>query len=302
MKIDKKEREKVEYHLKQVAVIGAGEMGQQIAMLSALGGYKTYLQDINESALVRALERLQKQMVHWVEKGKLSHKEKDHAFSRLQITKNLDLAVQEADLVIEAVVEKLEIKRKVFKELDAIAPEHTVFATNSSTIVNSKLAEVTSRADRVLNMHFFFPPLVMDCIEVVKSERTSERSVQIALDFCKKIGLTAVLLEKEIFGFIANRILLAISKEALHLYEGGYADFKQIDFIVKKALGHSLGPFEIMDLSGLDVAYYANMEHYHETGDPQNKPAKSIVEKVEQGYLGRKTGKGWYEYERGEAK
>src|SRR5699024_10542471 len=175
-----------------------------------------------------------------------------------------------ADLVIEAVVEKLDVKRKVFKELDEITRYHTILATNSSTIVNSKIADITSRPEKVLNMHFFFPPLVMDCVEIVKSDQTSETTAQTAMNFCEEIDRTGILLEKEIYGFIANRLLFALSNEALYLYENGYADYKDIDIITKKALSHPLGPVELMDLSGIDVGYYANMQLYEETGDPKD--------------------------------
>src|SRR5699024_4206045 len=135
---------------------------------------------------------------------------------KLQMTTNLAEATSDADLIIEAVVEKLDIKREVFQELDGLAPPHAILATNSSTIVNSKLADVTSRPENVVNMHFFFPPLVMDCVEVVKSEQTSDETAQTAMAFCEAIGRTPVLLEKEIYGFIANRLLFALSNEALY--------------------------------------------------------------------------------------
>lgn len=282
--------------VQKVAVLGAGSMGHQISMLCALGGYETYLQDINEKALDKAKSTLDGRMKDWVKKSKLTEDEKSQAFSNLQLTTDLETAVAEADLVIEAVVEKLDVKRKVFSKLDILAPKHAVLATNSSTIANSKIADVTSRPDKVINMHFFFPPLVMDCVEVVKSNQTSNETAQLAMDFCESIGKTGVLLEKEIYGFIANRLLFALSKEAMYLYENGYADFKDIDLIAKKALSHPLGPFELADLSGIDVGYYANLQLYEETGDPRDKPAKSIEEKVKQGHLGRKTGKGWYDY------
>lgn len=283
-------------NIKQVAVVGAGSMGHQIAMLSALGGFETYLQDISDESLANAKEQLEKRMTRWVSQGKLTEAEKLAAFSRLQMTTDLTEAVGHADLVIEAVVEKLEVKREVFKQLDELAPPRTILATNSSTIVNSKIAVVTERPDKVINMHFFFPPLVMDCVEVVKSDQTSDGTAETCMAFCEAIGRTGVLLEKEIYGFIANRLLFALSKEAMFLYENGYADFKDIDLIAKKALSHPLGPFEIADLSGIDVGYYANLQLYKETGDPNDLPSKLVEEKVKAGHLGRKTGKGWYDY------
>ncbi|MFZ3577108.1 3-hydroxyacyl-CoA dehydrogenase family protein [Virgibacillus sp. DJP39] len=285
--------------IKNVAVIGSGAMGHQIAMLCVLGGFETHLQDIEEQALNQARDTLEGHMANWVKKGKITEQKKDEAFARLHLTTKMKDAVKDVDLVIEAVVEKLDVKQEVFSKLDKLVSGHTILATNSSTIVNSKLAEVTSRPEKVLNMHFFYPPLVMDCVEVVMSEQTSKETAQTALDFCERIGRTGILLEKEIYGFIANRLLFAISKEALYLYEEGYADFKDIDLITKKALKHPIGPFELMDLSGIDVGYYGNLQLYQETGDPKDKPAKSVEKKVRAGILGRKTGKGWYDYSTG---
>ncbi|WP_181347148.1 3-hydroxyacyl-CoA dehydrogenase family protein [Thalassobacillus sp. CUG 92003] len=283
-------------HVNKITVLGAGSMGHQIAMLCALGGFDTYLQDINEQALTQATDQLDGHMTKWVKKGKISEHDKEAAFNRLHTTTNLEEAAADTDFVIEAVVEKLDVKQKVFKQLDEIAPAHAVFATNSSTIVNSQIAEVTGRPDRICNMHFFYPALVMDCVEVVQSDETSEETAQLALEVCDRIGRTRVLLRKELYGFIANRILFALTKEAVHLYEEGYADFKDIDTICEKALNHPIGPFALMDLSGIDVGYYGNVQLYHETGNPDDKPAKSVEEKVKKGELGRKTGKGWYDY------
>jgi 3-hydroxybutyryl-CoA dehydrogenase len=284
--------------VKKVTVIGAGQMGHQIAMLSALGGYETIIHDAQESALHHAKEMLESIMDKWVSKGKISEDQKVAAFTRLQFVTELKEAVQEADFIIEAIVEKLDVKKELFAKLEEFAPSHAIFATNSSTIVNSLLAGVTKRPEKVINMHFFFPPLVMDCIEVVVSEQTSEETAQITMDLCKKLNRMGILLKKEISGFIANRILGALKKEALFLYENGYADFQDIDLICRKALGHPLGPFQLMDLSGIDVGYFVAKQRYEETGDPKDKPAACVEEKVKLGHLGRKTGKGWYEYKK----
>ncbi|MBU8905645.1 3-hydroxyacyl-CoA dehydrogenase family protein [Desertibacillus haloalkaliphilus] len=282
--------------IKQITVLGAGSMGHQIGMLSALGGFQTIIQDVQEGALVKAKESLEYQMNKWVKKGKISEEGKQEAFNRLSFTTSLEEAVVNTDFVIEAVVEKLDVKREVFQKLDQLAPPHAILATNSSTIVNSKIADVTNRPEKVCNMHFFFPPLVMDCVEVVKSEHTSEETAQLTMDVCEKMNRTGVLLNKEISGFVANRILGALTREAVKLYEEGYAEFEDIDLICKKALNHPIGPFALMDLSGIDVAYYVNQQRYAETGDPADKPATCIEEKVKAGTLGRKTGKGWYDY------
>lgn len=286
--------------IEQILVVGAGQMGHQIAMLCALGGYTTILQDVNHEALQKAEKSLQKRMDEWLTKKKLSEAEKGAAFARLTYSNDLEDAAKDADLVIEAIIEQLDAKRDLFRELDRITPEHTILASNSSTIVNSLLAKVTNRPEKVCNMHFFFPPLVMDCIEVVMSDKTSEETVEIAMGVCKQINREGILLRKEISGFVANRILGAINREAISLYEKGIADFKDIDHIVKKSLGHPLGPFELIDLSGADVVNHVMQQQYAETGKEEDKPAACVIEKVKAGELGRKTGQGFYLYKKEE--
>ncbi|MGP1907314.1 3-hydroxyacyl-CoA dehydrogenase family protein [Metabacillus sp. JX24] len=288
--------------IQQISVIGAGQMGHQIAMLCSLGGYETVIQDVQESALEKAEASLRNLMDKWVTKSKLTEEQKEAAFGRLTFTTSLEQAAAHADFIIEAVVEKLDVKRELFAKLDQMAKPHAIFASNSSTIVNSLIASATNRADKVVNMHFFFPPLVMDCVEVVMSEDTSKETADLTMDVCKTINRTAVLLNKEISGFIANRILGALQREAVYLYEEGYASFQDIDTICRKALNHPIGPFELMDLSGIDVGYYVMQQRYAESGDPADKPFACIEQKVRQGDLGRKTGKGWYTYQKEEVK
>ncbi len=282
--------------IKSITVIGAGQMGHQIAMLAALGGYETILQDVHENALNAAKEKLDVILTKWVQKGKLSEDCKLAAFCRLQYTTDLEKAASKADLIIEAVVEKLDVKQEVFAKLEELAPAETIFATNSSTIVNSLIASVTNRQDKFINMHFFFPPLVMDCVEVVMSDKTSEETAKLAMEVTENMNRTGVLLRKEISGFVANRILGALQREALYLYEKGIVDYKDIDLICRKALGHPIGPFELMDLSGIDVGYFVMQQRFNETGNQEDKPNACIEEKVNKGHLGRKTGKGWYDY------
>ncbi|MRX72238.1 3-hydroxyacyl-CoA dehydrogenase family protein [Bacillus lacus] len=282
--------------VKKICVAGGGQMGHQIAMLCALGGFQTVLYDLDEEVLTKASSRLEAIMEKWVFKNKITSEEKEAAFNHLSMTTNLQLAAGDADFVIEAIVEKLEAKRQLFQQLDRITPQHTILATNSSTIVNSLIAESTNSPEKVINMHFFFPPLVMDCVEVVVSKDTSEETANITMQVCERVNRTAVLLKKEISGFVANRILGALQKEAVFLYENGYADYKDIDVICRKALNHPIGPFELMDLSGIDVGYYVMQQRYQETGNPDDKPFSCIEEKVKQGQLGRKTGQGWYTY------
>jgi 3-hydroxybutyryl-CoA dehydrogenase len=284
-------------NVKKILVLGSGAMGSQIGMVCSLAGYEVIIHDIDEGMLEKAREQLGKRMSRNVEKGRMEQEEVDAAFDRMSFTTELENAASEADLVIEAAVEKLDIKREIFAKLDEVAPEHAILATNSSTIVSSQVADATNRPDRVCNMHFFNPALVMKCVEVVRNPKTSDATVETTVELTRRIGKAPVVLNKEIPGFVANRILNAVRDEAISLYENGIASVEDIDTACKTALGYPMGPFELMDLTGIDIGYYVKMARYEESGDPKDKPSKSVVEKVEKGELGRKTGKGWYEYD-----
>jgi len=285
-----------EPNINQILVVGAGAMGSQIAMVCALAGYQVSLQDISDAMLDKARQQLGERLARNVEKGRLSAAEKVAAFSHLTFTTDLSVA-QSADFVIEAVVEKLDIKRQLFAELDRLAPQHAILATNSSSFVPSQIADATARADRVCNMHFFNPALVMECVEVVRGPETSQATVEATLGLAHGLGKIPVLLNREIPGFIANRILNAARDEAIALLEGGIASVEDIDTVCRTALGYPMGPFELMDLTGIDIGYYTRQARFTESGDPADLPSRSVAEKVERGELGRKTGKGWYEYD-----
>ncbi len=282
--------------IKQIAVIGSGAMGSQIAMVCALAGYHVNLQDIQEESLAKAKSSLVGHMQRRVEKGKLSQDQVDQAFDRLHLLTSLEEAVQEADFVIEAIVEKLDEKRALFAKLDQLAPKHAILASNSSTLVSSKLADATKRPEKVCNMHFFNPVLVMELVEVVKGPHTAEETAQLTVELTKKLNKIPILLNKEISGFVANRILGKLMDEALYLLENGIATAEEIDLACTKALNHPIGPFALIDLTGIDVHYYVRMQRYQESGNEADKPSKIITEKFNRGELGRKTGKGFYTY------
>jgi 3-hydroxybutyryl-CoA dehydrogenase len=282
--------------IKQITVVGSGVMGSQIAMVSALAGFEVFLQDINEESLRKAEDSLHAHMKKRVLKGKLSSQEVNDAFARLNFVTSLETAVKTADFVIEAIVEKLEVKRELFAEVDRLAPKHTIIATNSSTIVSSKLADSTNRQDKICNLHFFNPVLVMELVEVVKGPHTSDETAATAFELVKQINKTPILLKKEISGFVANRILGKLVDEAIYLLENEIATVEEIDLACTKALNHPIGPFALLDLTGIDVNYYIRQVLYEETGDESQKPQKVITEKYEQGDFGRKTGKGFYVY------
>lgn len=285
--------------IRSVVVLGAGTMGSQIAAVSALAGYTTSLVDIQQKQLDQAREQLRQRLDRDVEKGRRDRGAVDEAWSRLALTTDRDRVAASADLVIEAAVEDLSVKRSIFADLDRVCPPHTLLVTNSSNIVSSRVADATGRPGKVCNLHFFNPALVMACVEIVPHEGTDPETVEAASAFVESLGKTPVKLKREVPGFLANRLLNALRREALDLYEGGVADFEDIDLAAKTALGHPMGPFELMDLVGIDVVHLIRLAEYEQTGDPAALPARSIKEKYEAGDFGRKTGRGWYEYPHG---
>jgi len=282
--------------VKQIAVIGAGTMGSQIAMACALAGYSVFLQDVQEEGLKKAEASLRNIVSRNVTKGKLTAEQAEQAFSQLHFVSALEAAVMDADFVIEAIIENLEAKRQLFSQLDELAPAHAIFATNSSFMVSSKLADATERQNQVCNMHFFNPVLVMELVEVVQGPHTSEETANVAKALCEKIGKVPIVLKKEIPGFIANRILNKVLSEAAYLLENEIASAEEIDLACTKALNYPIGPFALLDLMGIDVYYHASLHQYEESGNEADKPFKLLVEKYEKGEFGRKTGKGFYEY------
>ncbi|MCT1868740.1 3-hydroxyacyl-CoA dehydrogenase family protein [Micrococcus luteus] len=285
--------------IRSVVVLGAGTMGSQIAAVSALAGYTTSLVDIQQKQLDQAREQLRQRLDRDVEKGRRDRGAVDEAWSRLALTTDRDRVAASADLVIEAAVEDLSVKRSIFADLDRVCPPHTLLVTNSSNIVSSRVADASGRPGKVCNLHFFNPALVMACVEIVPHEGTDPETVEAASAFVESLGKTPVKLKREVPGFLANRLLNALRREALDLYEGGVADFEDIDLAAKTALGHPMGPFELMDLVGIDVVHLIRLAEYEQTGDPAALPARSIKEKYEAGDFGRKTGRGWYEYPHG---
>jgi 3-hydroxybutyryl-CoA dehydrogenase len=282
--------------INKIAVIGAGNMGHQIAMCAALSGFSVRCTDNNPDILGKAVQFADNYWTERVNKGKLTEEAAKAARENLVFAPSVLSAAEDADLVIEAIIEKLVIKRTLFAELDKICPAHTILATNSSYIVSSKIADATSRPDKVCNMHFFNPALVMKLVEVVQGSHVSDGTVAAVMYAAQKMGKTPVLLRKEIYGFLVNRFLQATRQEALKLYDMGVASYEDIDTAVKNGLGYPMGPFEVMDLTGIDLAYYTYMEKYKESGDPADKPSPTVVEKFTKGEWGKKVGKGFYDY------
>ncbi|GAC1347468.1 MAG: 3-hydroxybutyryl-CoA dehydrogenase [Myxococcales bacterium] len=285
--------------IRKVCVVGGGAMGRQIALNTALHGCETVLTDVNGKVLAEGRDFNERWLSERVGKGKLPEERAAQARKLLRYEADVDAAAQACDLAVEAIVEDLGIKRKVFERLDRACPPGAILATNSSTIVSSKIATATQRPAQVANLHYFNPALVMELVEVVQGPHTSAGTAQALMDFCTRTGKTPILLRKEIYGFVANRLLHAIRREALHLLDQGVATVEEIDLAAEKALKHPMGPFRLQDFTGLDISYGASMSRFNESGDPADRPHPLIEEKVKKGELGRKTGKGWYAYPEG---
>ena len=282
--------------VKRIAVIGAGNMGHQISLLCAIHGFKTTCTDISDEILKKAEVFADSYLPGRVEKGRLTEEQAKAARDNITFTSSLEDTVKDADYVIEAVLEVLDIKRKLFAELDKLAPSHAILATNSSAIVSSKIADVTGRPEKVLNVHFFNPALVMQLVEVVQGPHVSDETRQISMDLCHRLEKVPVHIKKEVEGFLLNRIFGAITREALWLLEMGVASAEDIDKAQVHGAGHPMGTFRLMDLTGIDLNYTMAMEKFKETGDSQYFPSPSIVEKYIKGEWGEKTGRGWYDY------
>ncbi len=282
--------------VKNIGVIGAGNMGHQISTLCAMHGYKTTVTDVSETTLKNAEKFVDKYLPGRVEKGRLTQELADQARANIAFTMNLEEAVKDADFIIEAAIEVLDIKRRLFTDIDTMAPAHAILATNSSAIVSSKIADATQRPDKVVNMHFFNPALVMKLVEVVQGPHVSDETTQVTIELCNKLGKVPVHLKKEVDGFLLNRIFGAIFREAAWMLEMGVASHEDIDKACVYGAGHPMGPFRLNDLTGIDLSYTMGVEAFKRTGDRSLLPSPKLVEHYVKGEYGQKTGKGWYEY------
>ena len=282
--------------MNRLTVVGAGSMGAQIAQQAALHGIDVILNDTSEEQLKKAVDSNRGHLMRRVEKGKLSSTDAESSLSRVHPITDLAEAVRGTAFVIEAVFEDLDLKRSIFAELDRVAPAGAVLASNSSTMGISKIAGSTAHPERCVSMHFFYPVLVMDLVEVVRGPMTSDETADKAMAMARAMGRTPVLINKEIDGFIVNRILHAATQEAYRLLDAGVAGFEDIDIAVEKGLNWPMGPFRLGDFSGLDVTYNARLHMFKTTGDKRYRPSPQLEAKVKAGKLGRKTGEGWYKY------
>lgn len=286
--------------LRTVAVIGAGIMGRGIAHVTALGGYRTILEDILPASLRRAGDEIRGNLDKAVELGKVSPQDAAAAFQRLEYASTVEDAARDADLVIEAVPEEMESKIEIFTLLDKICKPHTILASNTSSLSVTEIASVTYRARKILGMHFFNPVHKMKLLEIVRALETDDETLAACVEVGRRMGKEVVTV-REAPGFITSRINAMIGNEAFYMLQEGIASASDIDKALKLGLNHPMGPFELVDLVGLDTRLHI-LEYLHKSLGEKFRPAPLLVQYVKAGRLGRKAGKGVYEYpQQGEA-
>jgi 3-hydroxybutyryl-CoA dehydrogenase len=282
--------------ISKVGVVGAGSMGSGIANLAAISGFQVILHDVEQKFLDNGLSRINKFMEKSVAKGKMTEEQKKEVLERIQVTTNLE-DFKQADIVIEAVIEDLEVKKSVFAKLDQITSDHVILATNTSSMSITEIASATNRPERVAGMHFFNPAQIMKLVEVVRGYKTSDETVVELKEFAKKLNKEPVEVKKDTPGFIVNRIMIPQFIEAIKLLEEGVATAEDIDKAVTLGLNYPMGPFTLQDFAGVDIGYYVMEYMKNEFNDNRFAPPMLLKQLVRAGRLGRKTGAGFYDYD-----
>jgi len=280
--------------IKKVGVVGCGAMGAGIVEVSAQAGFPVIVSEANDDFLKKGMNSINAYYAKSVEKGRVTAQDKEAILSRIKGTINM-ADLNDCDIIIEAVPEKLDMKKNVFSQLDKICPKETILATNTSALSIVDIAIATNRPDRVVGLHFFNPVPVMKLVEVVRSIATSVETVETAKEFGKTIGKSPVVV-KDTPGFIVNRLVMPFTLNAIRLLEQGIATREDIDTACKQGLNHPMGPLEMTDFLGNDVLYYGSLDMYEKYKDLQFMPPILLQKMIAAGWLGRKAGKGFYDY------
>lgn len=282
-------------NIKKIGVVGAGQMGHGIALVSAQAGFDVVLRDVTDDIVKKGIEKIDKFLSKSIEKGKLSQEEKKRIMGKIKGTTKLE-DLKDVDIIIEAVFENVNVKKELFKELDSICKKDCIFASNTSTIPITDLASATTRAEKFIGMHFMNPVPLMKLVEIIRGMKTSDETAKVIHDLAIKMGKTPVEV-KDSPGFVSNRLLMPMINEAIYCYMEGLGRPEDIDNIMKLGMNHPMGPLELADLIGLDVVLNIMTVLYEGFNDSKYRPCPLLKKMVQAGYLGRKTGRGFYSYE-----
>ncbi len=282
--------------IKKIGVVGAGAMGNGIAQIAAQIGCDVVLRDIKDEFVERGMNAINKFLSKSLEKGKIEASERDAVLGRIKGTTDMG-DLKDVDFIVEAVIEDLELKKGVFKELDDLCRPEVILASNTSSMSLTEIAAATNRPDRVCGMHFFNPVPIMKLVEVIRGFSTSDETVAITTSLAQKMGKVTVEVKKDSPGFIVNRIMIPHMIEAIKIVEEGIASIKDVDVAVKNGLNYPMGPFELMDLTGIDIAYFVSEYFYKELNKESKWVSPNLLKTmIRANKLGRKTGGGWYDY------
>jgi 3-hydroxybutyryl-CoA dehydrogenase len=279
----------------RLSVIGSGLMGSGIAQVAAQAGWHVTLRDLDDASVARGIAAIRDSLSRFAAKGTISAEDVEATVGRITGTTELD-ASADADVVVEAVFERIEAKHEVFRALDKICKPGAILGTNTSAIPITQIASVTERPESVVGIHFFSPVPMMKLVELVRGYRTSDETLSTARSFAEEIGKTCVEVNRDVAGFVSNRLFAALVVEAISLVESGVVSAEDLDTVCKLGFGHTMGPLATVDLTGIDVLLHAAQNIYHDTGDAKFFPPELMQRMVTAGDLGRKSGKGFYAY------
>ena len=280
----------------KLAVVGAGLMGAGIAQVAATAGQEVVLRDVTNEALERGLDGIKRSLDRFVAKDRLTASDADEALGRITTTTDLEAAA-DADVVVEAVFEQLEVKHEVFRALDRICRDGAVLASNTSAIPITSIAAITGRPESVVGTHFFSPVPMMGLCELIRGLKTSDETLAAARSFAESLGKTCVVVNRDVAGFVTTRLICALAMEAISLVESGVASAEDIDTACRLGFGHPMGPLATTDMTGVDILRHATMNIYEETADEKFFPPEILTRMVAAGDLGRKSGRGFYSYD-----